>query len=41
MTDAGWKRFFDTMSAAGVYDKTLPWRNAYDLQFVKEMGAKP
>jgi NitT/TauT family transport system substrate-binding protein len=34
MTDAGWKRFFDTMSAVGLYDKTLDWRQAYDLSFV-------
>jgi len=41
MTDDGWKRFFETMSAAGVYDKTLDWRNAYDLRFVTAKGAKP
>jgi len=41
MTDAGWKRFFDTMSAAGVYDKSVDWRNAYDLRFVTAKGTKP
>jgi len=40
MSDAGWKRFFDTMSGAGVYDKTVDWRSAYDLQFVTAK-AKP
>ena len=34
MTDAGWKRFFDAMSAVGLYDKGLDWRKAYDLEFV-------
>jgi NitT/TauT family transport system substrate-binding protein len=35
MTDAGWKRFFDAMSAAGVYDKTMDWKAAYDLRFIQ------
>jgi NitT/TauT family transport system substrate-binding protein len=34
MTDARWKRFFDTMSSEGLYAKTLPYRGAYDLRFV-------
>jgi len=34
MTDARWKTFFDTMSSEGLYDKTLPYRDAYDLRFV-------
>jgi NitT/TauT family transport system substrate-binding protein len=34
MTDATWKSFFDTMSAVGLYDKTLDYRKAYDLRFV-------
>ena len=34
MTDARWKTFFDTMSSEGLYDKKLPYRNAYDLRFV-------
>jgi NitT/TauT family transport system substrate-binding protein len=35
MSDAQWKRFFDTMSAVGLYSKTLPYRQAYDLRFVQ------
>jgi len=34
MTDARWKTFFDTMSSEGLYDKSLPYKNAYDLRFV-------
>jgi NitT/TauT family transport system substrate-binding protein len=34
MTDARWKIFFDTMSSEGLYDKSLPYKNAYDLRFV-------
>jgi NitT/TauT family transport system substrate-binding protein len=34
MTDARWKTFFDTMSSEGLYSKSLPYRNAYDLRFV-------
>ena len=34
MTDARWKTFFDTMVSAGLYDKSLSYRNAYDLRFV-------
>jgi NitT/TauT family transport system substrate-binding protein len=36
MTDARWKTFFDTMSAEGLYDKNLDFRNAYDLRFVSK-----
>ncbi|HTP77140.1 MAG TPA: ABC transporter substrate-binding protein [Rhizomicrobium sp.] len=34
MTDAKWKTFFDTMTAVGLYPKTLPYKNAYDLRFM-------
>jgi NitT/TauT family transport system substrate-binding protein len=34
MTDAKWKTFFDTMTAVGLYPRTLPYKNAYDLRFV-------
>jgi NitT/TauT family transport system substrate-binding protein len=34
MTDARWKTFFDTMSSEGLYDKTLPYKTAYDLRFI-------
>jgi len=34
MTDARWKTFFDTMSSEGLYPKSLPYKNAYDLRFV-------
>ena len=34
MTDARWKDFFDTMSAAGVYSPKLDYKSAYTLQFV-------
>jgi NitT/TauT family transport system substrate-binding protein len=37
MTDARWKTFFDTMSSEGLYEKTLPYKNAYDLRFVNNM----
>ena len=41
MTDARWKDFFDTMSAAGVFPPTLEYRRAYTLQFVnKKVGMK-
>lgn len=35
MTDTRWKTFFDTMASEGLYAKSLPYRNAYDLRFVK------
>lgn len=34
MSDARWKTFFDTMAREGLYDRKLPYRNAYDLRFV-------
>jgi len=34
MTDAKWKTFFDTMTAVGLYPKTLPYKSAYDLRFM-------
>jgi NitT/TauT family transport system substrate-binding protein len=34
MTDARWKTFFDTMASEGLYPKSLPYKNAYDLRFV-------
>jgi len=37
MTDAKWKAFFDTMTKVGLYPKTLPYKNAYDLRFVHAM----
>jgi NitT/TauT family transport system substrate-binding protein len=37
MSDARWKAFFDTMSAEGLYPKTLPWQNAYTLQFTQNL----
>ncbi|HEX4301524.1 MAG TPA: ABC transporter substrate-binding protein [Rhizomicrobium sp.] len=37
MTDARWKFFFDTMVADGLYPKTLPYKNAYDLRFVRAL----
>jgi NitT/TauT family transport system substrate-binding protein len=33
MTDAGWKRFFDTAVALGVYPKTLDYHTAYTTAF--------
>ncbi|HEY1612280.1 MAG TPA: ABC transporter substrate-binding protein [Rhizomicrobium sp.] len=35
MTDARWKTFFETMAAAGLYPRSLAYRHAYDLRFVK------
>jgi NitT/TauT family transport system substrate-binding protein len=35
MSDARWKLFFDTMSGEKLYPASLPYRNAYDLRFVK------
>jgi len=37
MTDAKWKEFFDTMVKDGLYDKDLPYKQAYDLRFVRAM----
>jgi NitT/TauT family transport system substrate-binding protein len=36
MTDARWKEFFDTMSAAGVYPAKLDYKSAYTLAYVKK-----
>ena len=36
MTDARWKEFFDTMSSEGLYTDTLPYRDAYTVQFVNK-----
>jgi NitT/TauT family transport system substrate-binding protein len=36
MTDARWKEFFDTMSAAGVYSPSLDYKAAYTLSFLKK-----
>jgi len=33
MTNARWKAFFDSMVAARLYPATLPYQNAYTLQF--------
>jgi NitT/TauT family transport system substrate-binding protein len=42
MTQARWKVFFETMSAEGLYDRKLPWRNAFDLRFLsRDAGAAP
>jgi NitT/TauT family transport system substrate-binding protein len=37
MTDAQWKLFFDTMTAEGLYPKTLDYRKAYTLKFLGNM----
>ncbi len=36
MSDARWKTFFDMASSTGVYPKTLDFKKAYTLQFVKK-----
>jgi NitT/TauT family transport system substrate-binding protein len=42
MTEARWRDFFDTMSNAGVYSKSLDFHKAFTLQFVdKKAGMKP
>ena len=42
MTEARWRDFFDTMSNAGVYPKSLDFHKAFTLQFVdKKVGMKP
>jgi NitT/TauT family transport system substrate-binding protein len=42
MTDARWRDFFDTMSGAGVYPKTMDYQKAFTLRFVnKKVGMKP
>ena len=36
MTDARWKDFFQTMSAAGLYPATLDYKTAYSLEFLRK-----
>jgi NitT/TauT family transport system substrate-binding protein len=36
MTDARWKDFFDTMSAAGVYKSSLNYHSAYTLDLIRQ-----
>jgi NitT/TauT family transport system substrate-binding protein len=36
MTDERWKSFFDGMAAAGVFNKTTDYKQAYTLQFVNK-----
>ena len=36
MSDARWKDFFETMSAAGVYKKDLDYKAAYTLKYLSE-----
>ncbi len=36
MTDERWKSFFETMAAAGVYPKTLDYKSAYSLEFIRK-----
>ena len=35
MTDQRWNAFFTAASSEGVYPKSLDWRRAYDLQFIR------
>jgi NitT/TauT family transport system substrate-binding protein len=40
MTDARWKRFYDTMTGAGVFPSGLDVTKAYSLDFInKGIGA--
>jgi NitT/TauT family transport system substrate-binding protein len=42
MTEARWQEFFDTMANAGVYPKSLDFREAFTLRFAnKKLGMKP
>jgi NitT/TauT family transport system substrate-binding protein len=42
MSDARWREFYDTMSAAGLYPAGIDYKKAYTLQFVnKKIGMKP
>ena len=36
MTEARWQEFFDTMASEGLYTETLPFRDAYTLQFINK-----
>jgi len=38
MSDARWKDFFETMSAAGGYPRSLDWKSAYTLDFLGVKG---
>jgi NitT/TauT family transport system substrate-binding protein len=35
MTDSRWKKFYDTMAAAGLYPKGMDYKKAYDLSFIR------
>ncbi len=37
MRDSRWKTFFDTMSSEGLYPKTLDYKKAYDLRFIRNV----
>src|SRR2546421_12518403 len=40
MTDERWKRFYETMSAAGAFPPGIDYKKAYSLEFVnKGVGA--
>ena len=40
MTDERWKRFYDTMAAAGAFAAGIDYKKAYSLEFVnKGVGA--
>ena len=40
MTDERWKRFYETMTAAGAFPAGLDYKKAYSLEFVnKGVGA--
>ncbi len=36
MTEERWQSFFETMAAAGVYPKSLDYKSAYSLEFVRK-----
>ena len=36
MSDKKWNDFFNIMAENNVYDKTLNWKEAYTLDFIKE-----
>jgi len=39
MTDERWKRFYDTMSAAGAFPTGVDFKQAYTLEFVNKKVA--
>jgi NitT/TauT family transport system substrate-binding protein len=39
MTDERWQKFFDIMSAHGVYAPTLDWQQAFTTRFVNQAQA--